>query len=97
MTTDLETVFVSHDKASRVDFTSNAKDRFTILTALMSDVWGGCTVLSHDEEYQPLTVCGYRYTEEFKSAFGQAFDPDWVEPAPVEEAAPEHLAEENGQ
>lgn len=94
MTTELETTFVLHDKASRVDFTSNAKDRFIILTGLIADAWGGCTIISHDGEYQPITVCGHRYSDEFKLAFGRAFDPDWIEPAPLVEAP---LAEENDQ
>lgn len=98
MTTDLDTTFVLFDKSARTSFTSNAEDRFTILNALLSDAWGGCTILSHDENYQPITVCGHRYSDEFKLAFARAFDPNFVEPAPtIEDAEAEPVAEENGQ
>lgn len=98
MTTDLDTTFILFDKSTRVSFTSNAEDRFVILTALMVDNWGACTILSHDEEYQPITVCGHRYSDDFQLAFARAFDPNFVEPAPViEDAEVEEIAEENGQ
>ena len=98
MTTDLDTTFVVFDESTRVSFTSNAEDRFMILTALTADSWGRYTILSHDEDYQPITVCGHRYSDDFKLAFARAFDPNFVEPAQViEDAEVEGIAEENGQ